>query len=174
MVTGSGLHQHLRVHPLKWTGERQAEFEDLLLLYYTGIDRIARGLLRQVVGRYLARETACVQVLHSIKTLEMEMAYALEEGEWDHLGYLLDRHWALNQVLDPNTTNTPINALLEAVRPYIRGAKLAGAGGGGFLLLLARSPDAARDLRRFLGEEYSSTPSSVYHCRVATSGLRTS
>jgi fucokinase len=173
VVTGPGLHQHLRVHPLKWTGERQAEFEDLLLLYYTGIDRIARGLLRQVVGRYLARETACVQVLHSIKTLAMEMAYALEEGEWDHLGCLLDRHWALNQILDPNTTNTPINALLEAVRPYIRGAKLAGAGGGGFLLLLARSPDAARDLRRFLGEEYSSTPSSVYNCRVATSGLRT-
>ncbi len=44
------------------------------MLYYTGIQRVARDLLRQVVGRYLARETACVQVLHSIKTLAMEMA----------------------------------------------------------------------------------------------------
>ena len=90
-----------------------AEFESAMVLYYTGIRRIAKGLLQQVVGSYLARETESVQVLHSIKTLAVEMAYAMQEGDWEHLGALLDRHWALNQVLDPNTTNAPINALLQ-------------------------------------------------------------
>jgi galactokinase/mevalonate kinase-like predicted kinase len=37
------------------------------------------------------------------------------------------------------------------VRPFIRGGKLAGAGGGGFLILLARS-DKVQDLRQFLRE----------------------
>ena len=59
-----------------------------------------------------------------------------------------DRHWQLNQILDPHTANAPINALPEQVRPYISGAKLAGAGGGGFLVLLAKTPDDARDLRQ--------------------------
>ena len=108
-VTGPGLRQRIRVQPLMWTPQRQAEFEERVVLYYTGIQRVARDLLRQVVGRYLARETACVQVLHSIKTLAMEMVYAMQDGEWEHLGRLLDRHWELNKLLDPNTTNAPIN-----------------------------------------------------------------
>jgi fucokinase len=171
LVSGPGLHQRIRVQPVPWTAERAADFESRLVLYYTGIRRIARNLLRQVVGRYLARETSAVQVLHSIKTLAMEMSYALQEGEWERLGALLDRHWELNQVLDPNTTNAPIHRLLERVRPYIHGAKLAGAGGGGFLILIGRSPEAATDLCRFLRQQ-SGAEAGVHACRIAAEGLR--
>jgi len=172
LVTGPGLRQRIRVQPLAWTAGRREEFERHVVLYYTGIRRVARDLLRQVVGRYLARETACVQVLHSIKTLALEMAYALEEGDWEQLGGLLDRHWKLNQVLDPHTANAPINTLLEAVQPYIYGAKLAGAGGGGFLILVARSVEAAGELRRFLNEEGARSGGAVYRCEIAEEGLR--
>ena len=169
--SGPGFRQQLRIAPVDWTPERQAEFSSLMLLHYTGIQRLAKGLLQQVVGSYLARETHTVQVLHSIKTLAMEMAYAMREGEWDYLGELLDRHWRLNQLLDPNTANAPINAMLESSRPYIRGAKLAGAGGGGFLMLLARSPEAALDLQRlFTG--CGPSGSAFYPWKIATEGLR--
>jgi fucokinase len=172
VLSSPGLRQRIRVQPVAWTEERQREFEDHLVLYYTGIRRVARDLLRQVVGRYLARETACVQVLHSIKTLALEMSHAMQEGDWEYLGSLLDRHWKLNQVLDPHTTNAPINALLEAVRPYIYGAKLAGAGGGGFLILLARSAEAAGELRRLLGERERESGGAVYEFALAREGLR--
>ena len=132
LITGPGLRQRIRVQPVIWTESRQAEFNEHLVLYNTGIQRVAKDLLRQVVSRYLARETATIQVLHSIKTLAVEMSYAMAEGDWKHLGELLDRHWQLNQILDPHTTNAPINAILDRARPYIYGAKLAGAGGGGF------------------------------------------
>ena len=111
-----------------------------------------------------------MQVLHSIKTLAVEMSYAMQEGDWEHLGALLDRHWALNQVLDPNTTNAPINALLHAVRPYIRGVKLAGA--GGFLMPLTGSPQAAQALREFLAKLPLAADGAVYDWRIATEGLR--
>jgi fucokinase len=84
--SGPGLRQRLRVQPVGCSGEKEREFEERLILYFTGIRRIAKGLLQQVVGRYLARETATVQVLHSIKTLAMEMAYAMQEGDWDYRG----------------------------------------------------------------------------------------
>jgi galactokinase/mevalonate kinase-like predicted kinase len=87
------------------------------------------------------------------------------------LGHLLERHWELNQVLDPNTTNAPINQLLEAVRPFIRGVKLAGAGGGGFLILLARQ-NAVEDLRAFLRERATGSGGAIYDWRVAREGLR--
>jgi galactokinase/mevalonate kinase-like predicted kinase len=77
---------------------------------------------------------------------------------------LLDRHWQLNQILDPHTTNAPINNILARVRPYVSGAKLAGAGGGGYLILFAHDPDAAAALRKHLGR--------VESVAIAKQGLR--
>lgn len=169
--SGPGNRQRLRIQPVAWTPGLEAEFETRMVLFYTGIRRIARNLLHTVVGRYLARETAAVQVLHSIKTLSGEMAYAMQEGDWPHLGRLLDRHWELNQVLDPQTTNVAIDRLLGVVRPYIHGAKLAGAGGGGFLMLLSRDADAATQLRHVL----RNWPGRGAYCNwgVAREGLKT-
>jgi len=164
-MTGPGPRQRLRVEPVPCP----AGFAERFVFYYTGIRRIAKDLLGQVVGRYLAREVKAVQVLHSIKTLAVEMAYAMKESDWDYLGSLLDRHWQLNQILDPHTTNAPINALLERVRPYVSGAKLAGAGGGGFLMLLAKTPDDAQDLRRCLAALPG--PGALYEWAVAPLGL---
>jgi fucokinase len=172
IASGPGLRQRLRVQPVPWTNELATEFERRTVLFYTGIRRVARDLLQQVVGSYLARETACVQVLHSIKTLALEMSYAMQEGDWDHLGDLLNRHWELNKLLDPNTTNAPINALLDSLRPFTSGIKLAGAGGGGFLILLARS-DKVEALRRFLQERAGSAGGAIHDWRIAREGLRT-
>ena len=171
LITGPGPRQRIRVQPVVWSDERQAEFCQHLVLYNTGIQRMAKDLLRQVVVRYLARETATIQVLHSIKTLAMEMSYAMAEGDWRHLGELLDRHWQLNQVLDPNTANAPINAILDRARPYIYGAKLAGAGGGGFLMLVARDPEAAVALRTAVSQEAPERGAFVPY-RIAEEGLR--
>jgi len=170
--SGPGLRQRLRVEPLAWSGEREADFRRRFLLYFTGLRRIAKDLLRQVVGSYLARETAAVQVLHSIKTLAMEMSHAMREGDWDSLGGLLDRHWELNQILDPNTTCAPITRFLQEVRPYVAGAKLAGAGGGGFLMMLARSPEAARALRQRVSRLETPLPGRFYEYQIAAEGLR--
>jgi fucokinase len=169
--SGPGLEQRLRVEPVAWSAARQAEFETLAVLCNTGIRRIARDLLQQVVGSYLARETRTIQVLHSIKTLAMEMAYAMREGDWDHLGWLLNRHWELNQALDPHTTNAPINALLDMARPLIRGAKLAGAGGGGFLIFLAKDEERARRLRELLMQS-GGPEAMVCRWRIAEEGMR--
>ena len=169
LITGPGLRQRIRVQPVIWSADRQADFCRHLVLYNTGIQRMAKNLLRQVVSRYLARETATIQVLHSIKTLAVEMSYAMAEADWKHLGELMDRHWQLNQVLDPHTANAPINAILDRARPWIHGAKLAGAGGGGFLMLLARDPEAAAGLRLALSHE---AQGNFVPYRIAEEGLR--
>lgn len=164
VTSGPGLRQRLRVDPVRWSPQRQGEFAARLVLYNTGLQRMAKNLLRQVVGSYLAREVATVQVLHGIKTLAVEMGFAMREGEWSYLGELMNRHWELNQVLDPHTTNAPINNILARVKKYVSGAKLAGAGGGGYLILLAHDPDAAAALAKELGQ--------VENVAIAAEGLR--
>jgi fucokinase len=167
-----GFAQRIHVEALDWSPQRQSELHDRLVVYYTGIRRIARDLLRQVVDRYLRRESAAVEVLHTIKTLAVDMSVALREGDWERLGGLLDRHWELNQVLDPNTTNPCIDRLLAGVRPFVYGAKLAGAGGGGFLILVARNPQAARHAREFLARDCAAAGGAVYDAEIARTGFR--
>ena len=171
LITGPGLRQRIRVQPVAWSEERREDFCQHLVLYNTGIQRMAKDLLRQVVSRYLARETATIQVLHSIKTLAVEMSYAMAEGDWKHLGELLNRHWQLNQVLDPEHRQCADQCLLDRARPYIYGAKLAGAGGGGFLMLLARDPEAASALRNALAKETQGRGGVVSY-RIAEEGMR--
>lgn len=171
LITGPGLRQRIRVQAQVWSAEREQEFCRHMVLYNTGIQRMAKNLLRQVVSRYLARETATIQVLHSIKTLAVEMSYAMAEGDWKHLGELMARHWQLNQILDPHTTNAPINAILDRARPLIHGAKLAGAGGGGFLMMMARDAEAADALRALLAQEILEGGALVPY-GIASDGLR--
>jgi fucokinase len=165
LTTGPGLEQRIRVRGVEWTEARRAEFAERLVVCDTGIQRMAKNLLRQVVGSYLAREADTVQVLHSIKTLAGEMAYAMAEGEWGYLGQLLDRHWRLNVRMDPHTTNGPIEGLLDELRPWVAGAKLAGAGGGGFLLLLGKGPEEAAAMRKALGAR-------AVEWRISETGMR--
>jgi fucokinase len=77
----------------------------------------------------------------------------------------------LNQILDPHTANGPINAILDRARPWIHGAKLAGAGGGGFLMLLSRDAEAAAALRAALSEGAPERAAFVPY-RIAEEGLR--
>jgi galactokinase/mevalonate kinase-like predicted kinase len=43
ITSGPGLRQRLRVQPLPWSADREREFADRFLLYYTGIRRMAKA-----------------------------------------------------------------------------------------------------------------------------------
>jgi galactokinase/mevalonate kinase-like predicted kinase len=78
------------------------------------------------------------------------MAEAVVRKDLPQFGHLIDAAWRLNKTLDPNSTTEEIEALLARIAPHIHGAKLLGAGGGGFLLLVCRSPEDAAEVRRDL------------------------
>jgi galactokinase/mevalonate kinase-like predicted kinase len=65
-------------------------------------------------------------------------------------GELIDVAWNLNKSIDPDSTTPEIEAILGRVRKHIWGAKLLGAGGGGFLLFVCKSPRDAAAVRRSL------------------------
>lgn len=115
------------------------------LLLYTGITRLAKNILQQVVGRWLDRDREAVETLESIGLLARDMTEAVASRDLPEFGRLIDVAWQLNKRLDPNSTTEEIEVLLDGLRPHIHGAKLLGAGGGGFLFLVCKtSADAAR------------------------------
>ena len=144
--TRPGVPQRLLVEPLELAPGIRAELEERLILFYTGQTRRTKNLLREIMASYLRREPGTVEVLARIKGLAAEMRDALGEGDVDRFGLLMGQHWELNKRMDPHSTTAHIDELFRAGAPYMAGGKPAGAGGGGFLMAVARSPGDAKKL----------------------------
>jgi len=99
------------------------------------------------------------------------MRDALESGDLTAFGALLSEHWTLNKRMDPGCTNPFIDGLFDAMAPFIVGGKLAGAGGGGFAIVVARDADARHALARALQARYPGTPVAIWPCAIAEKGM---
>ena len=143
----------------------------LTLLYYTGITRVARNILQQVVGRYLDRDRCAMATLARLGGLVPKVAEAMVDGNLGEFGRLIDTVWQLNKRLDPNSTNDEIDSLLATVKPHIYGAKLLGAGGGGFVLMVCKSPKDAKAVRQLLQAAPINDRARFFDFDINTDGL---
>jgi fucokinase len=141
------------------------------LLYYTGVTRLAKNILHQIVGRYLDRDRAAMATLRQIGAVAHEAMDAFIRKDIARLGYLMGTAWQLNKRLDPNSTNEEVEALFARVGPHIYGGKLLGAGGGGFLLMICKSPQDAAAVREMLDADPPNSRARFFDFSVSTEGL---
>ena len=112
--------------------KEKRRLSECLLLFYTGVTRKADTILSQQKAN-IASQTA---TLDKMKAQTDAIFTALVGGEPQRLGKILDEGWQNKRKLAERITNPEIDALYEAaVNAGALGGKIAGAGGGGFLLL---------------------------------------
>jgi fucokinase len=167
------LPQRIHIEPLVLSAEAKVELGSRLLLVYTGRQRLAKNLLRSVMGRWMARDPEMVWIQQEIARLALAMRDALAGGDVSGFGELLGEHWVINKRMDPGCTNEYIDRLFEVMGPHIDGGKLAGAGGGGFAIVVARSISAARELAVALAANYQGTPVEIWKCGIPEAGMLT-
>jgi len=86
-------------------------------------------------------------------------------------GELVDTAWNLNKRIDPESTTEVIDGILGKIKPFIYGAKLLGAGGGGFLLIVAKSPGEAEKVRSVLTSDPPNTRARFFSYDISEKGL---
>ena len=143
----------------------------LTLLYYTGLRRLAKNILADVVGSYLSRERGAMRILSELHAFPPLMAEAMSRKSIEQFGRLLDEAWGLKKGLDPESTTPVIEAILERVKGHIFGATLLGAGGGGFLLLVCRSSGDAAKVREMLSRKPPNLRARFFDFDVNEAGL---
>jgi len=127
--------------------------------------------LQQVVGGYLNRQRATMATLKQIHTIAEEVTDALICKDIATFGHLVDVAWQLNKQLDPNSSNDEIELLFERVHPFIYGAKLLGAGGGGFMLMICKSAQDALSVREMLETEPPNERARFFDFDISNEGL---
>lgn len=141
------------------------------MLYYTGITRLAKNILAEIVNDMFlgAQETRII--LDGIRRNARRVYDAMQTGDERAVTRAIARSWRLNRLLDSGTSTPEIDALLERCGPDLAGAKLLGAGGGGYMLLCAHDDDGARRIRHALESEPPNPRARFVDFMVASQGL---
>jgi len=148
--TAAGLSQQavVRALPARFF-EEQIE-AGCVLLYYTGITRVAHDILGEIVRGLFLNSAGHLGIIDEIGRNARFTADAVQRGDWHGLCEAVRRSWVLNQRLDPGTNTPEVQAILDRISNWTKAVKLLGAGGGGYLLIFASDAADGRRLRETL------------------------
>lgn len=161
-----GLIQDIKVKKLEIPEEAMKELNERFVLIYTGQRRLARNLLRDVVGRYIGNEPDSLFALNEIQRIAALMRFELERGNIDEFAKLLDYHWELSQEVDSGSTNTLIDQIFESIKDYTAGKLVCGAGGGGFLQVVLKSGVSKETVRKTLKSVFQDSDVDIWDCEI--------
>jgi galactokinase/mevalonate kinase-like predicted kinase len=158
---------------ISWTHLEYPGFElsERFLLYYTGYRRMAKNILRQIVGRYLERDHTTLECIAKLKALSVQMKEFLDRRDIDSFGECIGTVWKLNKRLDEGATTEQIEKLLASISQEMCGAKLLGAGGGGFLFIVSKSTCHTQRIKQILTENPPNARARFFDFNVDPKGM---
>ena len=114
----TGVEQQIKVTHVEIPEETKKELDERFVLIYTGQRRLARNLLRDVVGRYVGNEPDSLFALEEIQKTAALMRFELERGNVDGFAKLLDYHWELSKKVDAGSSNTLIEQIFSSIEDW--------------------------------------------------------
>jgi D-glycero-alpha-D-manno-heptose-7-phosphate kinase len=125
----------VEIAPLNITKETLYNLEDNLILFFTGYSRSSSSILKEQNDKSKDNDDEMTRNLHFVKNLGIQSKDALESGNLQKFGELMDVHWEHKKKRSRNMSNRRIDEwYMLAMQNGAIGGKLIGAGGGGFLM----------------------------------------
>jgi len=152
----------------------QPEYAQCHLLYYTGITRTAKTLLAEIVRRMFLNHTQEFSMLREMKEHTMQLYDTILRGDFEGMGRAVRRTWLQNQAMDKGTNPPAVKALTDMIDDLCLGYKLPGAGGGGYIYMIAKDPDAAARIRQILSANPQNRNARFVDMTLSEKGLQTS
>lgn len=151
-----------------------SEYQKCHLLYYTGITRTAKGILAEIVRSMFLNSTEHLALLGSMKSHAFDLYEAIQRGNFDEMGRLVGKSWKQNQALDSGTNPASVEAIIRQIDDYCLGYKLPGAGGGGYLYMVAKDPEAAVKIGAILTQNPPNSCARFVDMTLSDKGLQVS
>jgi D-glycero-alpha-D-manno-heptose-7-phosphate kinase len=140
------------VEPLKISEDTLFELQENLLLFFTGFSRKASSILITQNLKSQKNDLDMTNNLHYIKDLGFKIQKALIKGNTKLFGELMRDHWEYKKKRSSKMSNPKIDEWYSlAINNGAIGGKIIGAGGGGFLMFLARDRELLRKTMKKAG-----------------------
>lgn len=174
LQTESGFNQIPVVRWLPDTFFRQPEYQQCHLLYYTGITRTAKQILAEIVQGMFLNSNEHLDILQQMKQHALTLFDAIQLGDFQQYGTLIRKTWQQNKALDSGTEPALVANLCQKIDDLCLGYKLPGAGGGGYLYMVAKDPVAASRIREILTANPLTDSSRFVDMTLSDKGLQIS
>lgn len=161
-----GGPNHITVNPVTLASERLEQFQDHLILFFTGLSRNASDIAAEQV-RLTPQKKDELHKMHSMVNDAMHILSG--NGSFEDFGKLLHESWQVKRTLSSQISSPHLDEIYEMGRKAgAWGGKLLGAGGGGFMLFFAppeRHPEIRKALSSFLHVpvRFENTGSQIIH-----------
>ncbi|MFH1963964.1 MAG: bifunctional fucokinase/L-fucose-1-P-guanylyltransferase, partial [Acidobacteriota bacterium] len=169
-----GLEQRVSIRTLPDSCFDQSRANVTVLLYYTGITRVAHNILGEVVRGVFLNNAEHMNRLRDIGTNALFASDALQRGDMDLVCEAVRRGWKLKQDLDPGTNPPEVNRIVESIKPYTRACTLSGAGGGGYLLIFAGDVNDAGKIKSLLTQNPPNNKARFVDFQLSHQGFQVS
>lgn len=174
LCTQPGFEQTPEVRWLPETLFTDAQYRPLHLLYYTGLTRTAKGILAEIVRGMFLSDTQRLRLLGEMREHAIDLYEAILGGHFETYGRLVAKTWEQNKALDAGTCPSEVEGIIRQVQDYCLGLKLPGAGGGGFLYMVAKDADAALRIRQTLMSNPPNPRARFVEMSLSTTGQQVS
>jgi galactokinase/mevalonate kinase-like predicted kinase len=172
--TQRGFDQNPRVRWLPDAVFTQPEYAQCHLLYYTGITRTAKKILAEIVRRMFVNHHQQLLQLREMKAHSMDMYEAIQRQDFLAMGQLISKTWQQNQRIDSGTNPDSVRRITDLIDDLCLGYKLPGAGGGGYLYMVAKDPEAAARIRQILTMQQPNANARFVDMTLSKTGLQVS
>ncbi|MDE5838980.1 MAG: bifunctional fucokinase/L-fucose-1-P-guanylyltransferase, partial [Paramuribaculum sp.] len=150
------------------------EYSRCHVLYYTGLTRTAKNILSEIVRGMFLNSGERLELLDEMKDHALQMADAIQRNNFELYGKLVARTWNQNKLLDSGTETEAVAQIINRIKDYTLGYKLPGAGGGGYLYMVAKDPEAAARIRTELTATPPNSKARFVDMTVSQSGFKVS
>ena len=172
--TQRGFDQNPRVRWLPDAVFTQPEYAQCHLLYYTGITRTAKKILAEIVRRMFVNHHQQLLQLREMKAHSMDMYEAIQRQDFLAMGQLISKTWQQNQRIDSGTNPDSVRRITDLIDDLCLGYKLPGAGGGGYLYMVAKDPESAARIRQILTMQQPNANARFVDMTLSKTGLQVS
>lgn len=133
---------------IKYSKEVKRFLENEVMLFYLGRTRKANTILGEQARRFVGEETTEAGI--SLRDAAMATRMALEDGRTNDIGWMMHEAWKRKKKLS-TVSDAEIDDIYErAVKAGALGGKVCGAGGGGFMIFVAK-PECQRGIEEAIG-----------------------
>ena len=174
LETPRGFDQNPLVRWLPDAVYTQPEYAQCHLLYYTGVTRTAKKILAEIVRRMFLNHQGELRQLREMKAHAMDMYEAIQRQDFREMGLLIRKTWQQNQLIDSGTNPDSVRRITDLVDDLCLGYKLPGAGGGGYLYMVAKDPEAAARIKQIINAAQPNANARFVDMTLSKSGLQVS
>ena len=174
LETTRGFEQNPVVRWLPDDVFTQPEYQSCHLLYYTGVTRTAKKILAEIVRRMFLNQHEQLLMLRAMKAHALDMYEAIQRNDFAEMGRLVRKTWKQNQLIDSGTNPDAVRRITDLIDDLCLGYKLPGAGGGGYLYMVAKDPEAAARVKQIIQQSEQNPNARFVDMTLSKKGLQIS